>query len=124
MTPEEHIERAEWLLAFNNTEGSGDEDLTKNRRVKTAEVHVRIAEFKKKYPPESGRPLRSGVDKKSCPTVGCPSVAGHGDDCNVPVRSSGRMHNHMYPKHCTTMCPAFGTDSTNYPRPVADNPQA
>jgi hypothetical protein len=96
MTPEEHIERAEWLLAINlDPEYDGSNAVVQNR-LATAQVHVSIAFFKKQYPPEIGRPLRS----------------------------SGRMHNHAYYDLCSVVCPAHDTDSTNYPRPISDNPQA
>lgn len=49
MTPEEHIERAEWLLALDNGN---------DRSVAAAAVHVAIADHKKKYPPDGGRPLQ------------------------------------------------------------------
>lgn len=94
MTPEEHIEQAEFLLAVVRKHGIHVKPVT----VKAAEVHVLIAEYKQKYPPEVGRPL--------------------------PVRESGRMHSHFATIVCYPGCPAFGTDSTNYPRPIPDNPQA
>lgn len=92
MTPEEHIERAEWLLSLTDKHGSSVKPVS----VKAAEVHVQIAFFKKQYPPEVGR----------------------------PIQSSGRKHNHVNTDFCKPSCPAYGTDSTNYPRPIADSPQA
>ena len=91
MTPEEHIARAEKYLADQpGTYSQGELNAAR------AAVHVRIAEFKKKYSPDGGR----------------------------PIRSSGRMHSHVNTHFCGPNCPAFGTDSTNYPRPIPDNPQA
>lgn len=48
MTPEEHVELAEKIIANYRNERDA---------VKAAEVHVRIAEFQKRYPPEAGRPI-------------------------------------------------------------------
>lgn len=87
MTPEEHIEMAEKIIANYRNEADS---------IRASEVHVSIAFFKKQYPPDGGR----------------------------PIRSSGRMHNHPEIIMCYSACPAFGTDSTNYPRPIPDNPQA
>jgi hypothetical protein len=61
-----------------------------------AAVHVAIAAHKKQFPPDSGR----------------------------PIKSSGRMHDHVNTHFCSPNCPAFGTDSGNYPRSISDNPQA
>lgn len=51
MTPEEHIERAEWLLTYEL--GTDDEN---RYAVEAAAVHVAIADHKKRFPPDSGRP--------------------------------------------------------------------
>jgi len=85
LTPEQHIERAEEALESRDPVA-----------IHRAGLHVALAEYKKKYPPENGR----------------------------PVRSSGRMHDHIQRRRCTTECPAHNTDSNNYPRPIQDNPQA
>lgn len=50
MTPEEHIERAEWILELPNASKSG---------IKKAAIHVAIADHKKRFPPDSGRPRPS-----------------------------------------------------------------
>lgn len=106
MTPEEHIERAELLLA--TTEEMEEVLGLHELRIHKASVHVSIATHKKKYPPEGGRPLRSNESSNS----------------KIPVRESRRMHNHAERIRCVGICPAFGTDSTNYPRLISDNPQA
>lgn len=107
MTPEEHIERAELLLA--TTEEMEEVLGLHELRIHKASVHVSIATHKKKYPPEGGRPLRSNESSNS----------------KIPVRESGRMHNHVKGRFCLpASCPAHGTDSSNYPRPISDNPQA
>ena len=56
MSPEEHIEMAETIISNYANESA----------VKAAEVHVRIAEFKKKYPPENVRPI-SRAGRRPCP---------------------------------------------------------
>lgn len=96
MTPEEHVAKAEQLLeVLDDPERFAEisQDLVVISR---AQVHMLIANHKKKYPPKSGRPLRS----------------------------SGRMHSHANTFACIPACPAYGTDSTNYPRPLPDRPQA
>jgi hypothetical protein len=123
MTPEEHIARAEWLISPQCT----DQDPEK------AYVHVRIAEFKKKYPPESGRPLPSLTARRQgdyieVPVEGTdpyPALApDHPLNKGSVLRESGRMHNHVNRGFCHDTCPAHGTTSTNHPRPISDNPQA
>lgn len=94
MTPEEHIEEAERIAGTFSM--NPEYDMV---RLRAAELHVAMAFYKKQNPPEEGRPIRQ-------------------------VRSSGQMHNHVKIQACTPRCLAFGTDSTNYARPVADNPQA
>lgn len=93
MTPEDHIDKAEWYLT---SEDVRDPEVA----IRAAAVHVSIAFFKKQHPPEGGR----------------------------PVKSSGVMHNHVRRGWCRVdvpnPCPAYGTDSTNYARPIPDNPQA
>lgn len=48
MTPEEHIEMAEKIIANYRNEADS---------IRASEVHVSIAFFKKQYPPETGRPI-------------------------------------------------------------------
>lgn len=143
MTPEEHIEKAERLLALNYDHQDQATTVVEKLRIESAAVHVRIAEYKKKYPPEAGRPIRH-VDPltrkpvkhnhgfsedcpEDCPVQQTPMEAGR-TPSEVTVRSSGRMHNHVNASFCypygENPCPAFGTDSTNYARPISDNPQA
>lgn len=55
MTPEEHIEQAEWLLG-----GGGSNSMDRGfLRIRKAAIHVAIANHKKKFPPDSGRPRPS-----------------------------------------------------------------
>lgn len=78
---------------------TSEEVVNAQAAIAAASVHVQIAFFKEQYPPEAGRP--------------------------VPLRSSGRMHHHVKTGWCQPLaCPAYGTDSTNYARPISDNPQA
>jgi hypothetical protein len=108
MTPEEHIAKAELLMemVYDKEDHAGFQD--NFLRCRAAELHVLIASHKKQHPPESGRPLRSREAVNSA----------------LPVRSSGRMHNHVNTHFCKVDCPAHETDSTNYQRSISDNPQA
>lgn len=54
MTPEEHIKEAEDLLGYTNQDDNLDIHAL---RIQKAAVHVQIADWKKQYPPDSGRPL-------------------------------------------------------------------
>lgn len=82
MTPEEHIERAEWLLALTDKHGTSVKPVT----VQAAEVHVRIAEYKQRFPPEAGRPLPRPLSADKIRSV-------------VP-------HSHAFGDVCDTDCPA------------------
>lgn len=75
MTPEEHIELAERII--DNYRNDTD-------ALKAAEIHVRIAEFKKRYPSDAGRPVARS-------TMGEPEFVPLGQ----PLRSSGRMHDQV-----------------------------
>lgn len=119
MTPEEHIERAEWLISPR----------CDTQNPKKAAVHVAIAFFKKQHPPESGRPRPTF---QRYPT-GQVAVEGTDPYPSLPpdhpmnqgkTLESGNLHNHIERIPCLHTCPAYGTDSTNYARPIRDNPQA
>ena len=81
MTSEEHIERAEWLLALVTL--PGDEATAKENelRVSLANTHVAIAFYKKQYPPESGRPIpKAGYQPESGLPVPTPG-ASYAEPC-------------------------------------------
>lgn len=94
MTPEEHIERAENLLDLNyDSEDEAPVDF-QMIRVQSAAVHVAIADHKKKWPPETGRPMQ-----------------------RFPMGQIAPEGTQPYPR-----LPA--SHPMNQGRPIADNPQA